>query len=74
MWSQLPPFDTRVTSPSSWLFSAEYPMIRFLEANGYDTKYWSGVDTDRFGADATVGLTVTTKKPKVFLSVGHDEY
>ncbi len=68
------PFDTRVTSPSSWLFSAEYPMIRFLEANGYDTKYWSGVDTDRFGADPSVGLTVTTKKPKVFLSVGHDEY
>ena len=39
------PFDTRVTSNASWLFSAEYPMVRFLEANGYNVKYWSGVDT-----------------------------
>ena len=67
------PFDTRVTSPSSWFFSAEYPMIRFLEANGYDTKYWSGVDTDRFGGDPIYGLT-SLKKPRIFLSVGHDEY
>ena len=38
------------TSPQSFLFNAEYPMMRFLEANGYNVKYWSGVDTDRFGA------------------------
>jgi hypothetical protein len=63
------PFDTRVTSSASWLFSAEYPMIRFLESNGYDVKYWSGVDTDRRGADL-----VGARRPNVFLSVGHDEY
>ena len=47
------PFDTRGHSPQSFLFNAEYPMIRFLEANGYNVKYWSGVDTDRRGADLT---------------------
>ncbi len=67
------PFTTRVTSNPSWVFSAEYPMLRFLEANGFNVKYWSGVDSDRFGANPTVGLT-SAKKPKVFLSVGHDEY
>jgi methionine-rich copper-binding protein CopC len=48
-------------------FNAEYPMIRWLEANGYDTTYIAGVDTDRYGA------TLLTNH-KVFLSVGHDEY
>ena len=43
------PFDTRRHSPQSFLFNAEYPMVRFLEANGYDVKYWAGVDTDRRG-------------------------
>ena len=53
----------------SFLFNAEYPMVRWLEANGYDVKYISGVDTDRRAADL-----VGAKKPKVFFSVGHDEY
>ena len=48
-------------------FNAEYPMIRWLEANGYDTTYISGVDTDRYGASLITNH-------KVFLSVGHDEY
>ena len=63
------PFDTRGHSPQSFLFSAEYPMLRFLEANGYDVKYWAGVDTDRRAADL-----VGASRPKVFLSSGHDEY
>jgi Domain of unknown function (DUF4082)/Bacterial Ig domain/Bacterial Ig-like domain (group 3)/Calx-beta domain/Cadherin-like domain/Purple acid Phosphatase, N-terminal domain len=67
------PFDTRDHDKSSWLFNAEYPMIRWMEANGYDLKYWSGVDTDRFGANPTIGLT-SAVAPKAFLSVGHDEY
>ena len=28
----------------SWLMYAEYPMIRFMEANGYDVSYMSGLD------------------------------
>jgi hypothetical protein len=47
-------------------FSAEYPMVRFLERNGYDVTYQAGVDTDRYG-----GLLLNHK---TFLSVGHDEY
>jgi len=63
------PFDTRAHDATSFVFNAEYPMVRFLEANGYDVKYIAGVDTERRAADL-----VGTKKPKVFLSVGHDEY
>ena len=47
-------------------FWAEYPMVRWLEANGYDVSYSTDVDTDRRGAEIL--------EHKVFLSVGHDEY
>jgi len=60
------PFNTGTFNPHTWLFSEEYPMVRWLEANGYDVTYISGVDTDRNGAQIT--------QHKVFLSVGHDEY
>ncbi len=49
-----------------FLFSNEYPTIRYLEANGYDVSYISGLDTDIHGSLLT--------NHKVFLSVGHDEY
>lgn len=52
--------------PHSWVFNAEYPMVRWLEANGYDVSYTTGVDSDRRGAELL--------EHKVFLSVGHDEY
>ena len=40
------PFNTAADDGGrSWLFSGgEYPMIRFLEANGYNVSYISGVD------------------------------
>ena len=60
------PFTTRATSPEDWIFNAEYPMIRWLEANGYDVSYTSGIDTDRAGAEL--------QEHRAFLSVGHDEY
>ena len=65
------PFVTRAGETSyDWVFSAEYPMIRWLEANGYDVSYTSGLDTDRRG-----DLLSNFPRPhKVFLSVGHDEY
>ena len=50
----------------SWLFYYEYPMVRWLESNGYDLSYFTGVDSDARG-----GLL---KNHKVFLSSGHDEY
>ncbi|GAA3723012.1 hypothetical protein GCM10022399_44240 [Terrabacter ginsenosidimutans] len=52
----------------SWLMYAEYPMIRFLEANGYDVAYTSGVDTGTTAGGALL------RNHKTFLSVGHDEY
>ena len=58
------PFN--VPNLSTWLFSAEYPMWRWLEANGYDVSYIAGADTDRNGA--------LIKQHKIFMSVGHDEY
>jgi len=61
------PFTTRsVAGGQDWVFNAEYPMVRFLESNGYDMTYFSGVDADRSGA--------LIKNHKTFLSVGHDEY
>ncbi len=49
-----------------WWTDYEYPMIRFLEENGYDVSYTSGLDV------ATRGSLLLNHK--VFLSVGHDEY
>jgi Domain of unknown function (DUF4082)/Bacterial Ig domain len=62
------PFTTRDfnNEAASWLFGAEYPMIRWLEANGYDVTYFTGVDAARNGNLIT--------NHKVYLSVGHDEY
>ena len=44
------PFTTRETAPEDWLFNAEYPMVRWLERNGYDVSYITGVDSDRRGS------------------------
>jgi len=61
------PFNTRAGGTShDWLFDAEYPMVRWIEANGYNVSYFTGVDTDRRGAELL--------EHKVLLSVGHDEY
>jgi hypothetical protein len=50
----------------SWFMYAEYPMIRFLEQDGYDVSYTSGYDV------ATRGPLL--RNHKAFMSVGHDEY
>jgi hypothetical protein len=60
------PFTTRTTAPEDWVFNAEYPMVRWLERNGYDVSYFTGVDSDRLGAEL--------REHRAFLSVGHDEY
>ena len=48
------------------LFGSEYAAISWLEKNGYDVSYISGVDTARSGSELL--------NHQVFLSVGHDEY
>ncbi len=60
------PITTRGTGDQDSVFNAEYPMVRWLESNGYNVSYTSGVDTDRRGAELL--------EHKIFLSVGHDEY
>lgn len=62
--------DTGQSSASGaqdYLFGADYAAIHWLEKNGYDVSYISGVDTDRQGA-------AYLENYKAFLSVGHDEY
>ncbi len=49
-----------------FVFSNEYPMLRFLEQNGYDVSYVSGLDVSTDPA--------LLPKHKTFVSVGHDEY
>jgi Bacterial Ig domain len=60
------PFTTREYASEDWVFNAEYPMVRWLERNGYDVSYFTDVDTDRLGAELS--------EHRVFLSIGHDEY
>ena len=61
------PFNTRGNQYSrAWLFGTTYPMVRWIEANGYDVSYSTGVDSDRRGAELL--------EHAGFLSVGHDEY
>ena len=61
------PFVTRGSQYSrAWLFGAEYPMVRWLEENGYDVSYISSVDADRSGQQI--------QNHKSLLAVGHDEY
>jgi hypothetical protein len=60
------PYNSRAGTPEDWVFNAAYPLIRWLEANGYDVSYFTDTDSDRRGAEIL--------EHRVFLSVGHDEY
>ena len=60
------PMETRHYRAVNTVFNGEYPFVRFLEANGYDVTYTTGVDSDRRGE--------LIRNHRLFLSVGHDEY
>jgi len=60
------PFENRDYRAVNLVFDAEYPMVRFLEANGYEVTYITSVDADRRAA--------LLRNHKVMLAVGHDEY
>ncbi|MCG8466967.1 MAG: hypothetical protein MJB57_01970, partial [Gemmatimonadetes bacterium] len=60
------PFETRHYRAVNKVFNSEYPMVRWLERNGFDVSYSTGIDTDRRGEELL--------EHEVFLSVGHDEY
>jgi Domain of unknown function (DUF4082)/Bacterial Ig-like domain/Bacterial Ig domain len=60
------PLTTRGTTPEDAPFAAEYPLVRWLERNGYDVSYFTGVDAARSGDEVL--------DHEAYLSVGHDEY
>ncbi len=51
---------------NTFVFGAEFPMVQWLESNGYDVSYSTGIDTARFGN--------LIKNHKIFMDSGHDEY
>ena len=64
------PFLTRANTNGigqlGFFFNSEYPMVRWLESNGYNVSYFTGMDSDRMGS--------AIRNHKVFMSVGQDEY
>ena len=62
------PFLTRGFNQEwdTWLFGAEFAMIQWVEQNGYDVTYFTGVDSSRNGA--------LIKNHRIFMDSGHDEY
>jgi hypothetical protein len=64
------PITTRdgglAAGPQDFIFGVEYSAIRWLEQNGYDVDYLSGIDSARAAEELL--------ETKAFLSVGHDEY
>jgi YVTN family beta-propeller protein len=54
------------SGPQDSLFGAEYNAIYWMEENGYDVSYISGLDT------ATDGSLLLNHK--IFMDAGHDEY
>ncbi len=62
------PWNETVSGSTGWFMYAEYPMIRFLEENGFDVSYTSGVDMSQPGASSII------EQHKVYLTAGHDEY
>jgi hypothetical protein len=62
------PFLTRGFAQewATWVFGAEFAMIQWLESNGYDVTYFTGLDADRSGT--------LIKNHKIYMDSGHDEY
>jgi len=51
---------------ATWVFGSNYPMVRWLEANGYDVTYFTDVDAARNGS--------LILNHKLYMADGHDEY
>src|SRR5215470_14028913 len=64
------PFATRADTPNGqdYFFYAEFPMIQFLEKNGYNVSYVSQIDVAQSGAASMI------EQHKVFTNTGHSEY
>nr|MBA3869018.1 hypothetical protein [Anaerolineae bacterium] len=64
------PYGASFWDPN-YFFHTEFPMVRWLEQQGYDVSYSTNMDTYRSGKP---GAHNALLDHKVFLSVGHDEY
>ncbi len=64
------PFATRFDTPNGqdYFFYAEFPMIQFLEKNGYDVSYVSQIDVAQPGAASMI------EQHKALVNAGHSEY
>jgi hypothetical protein len=62
------PFLTRNFQQESdtFVFGAEFAMVQWLEQNGYDITYFTGVDAARYGS--------LMLNHKIYMDTGHDEY
>lgn len=62
------PFVTRgfAFEAATWLFGAESALIQWMEQNGYDVTYTTGLDAARNGS--------LIKNHKLYVDAGHDEY
>ena len=57
---------SNLAQPADFVFGEEYAAIYWMEQNGYDVSYISGID-----AATNPGLLLNTK---AYVDVGHDEY
>jgi methionine-rich copper-binding protein CopC len=51
---------------TNYFWYAEYPLVRFMEENGYDVTYSTDLDLDRYGS--------LLLNHKIIITGGHDEY
>jgi hypothetical protein len=61
----VPPFD-----PTSY-FRVDYPMVYWLEEQGYDVSYSTSFDTHKSGVSGNHNQLLDHQ---IFMAVGHDEY
>lgn len=64
------PYNQTLGDPN-YFFRVEYPLMRWLEQNGYDLTYSTNMDTHRSGK---AGAHNELLDHQVFVSSGHDEY
>lgn len=62
------PFYTRSFQQENdtFVFGAEFAMVQWLEQNGYDVTYFTGIDAARYGS--------LMLNHKIYMDTGHDEY
>ena len=58
------PLTVRGGIPEDSPFNAEYPMVRWLERNGYDVSYFTGVDSARFGSQILRAQDLPLRRPR----------